>query len=106
MNQRQSQKNPPTGSDAPDAASSGFIGLGMMGMPMAANFLGAGHGVLGFDALADAAAELRTHARFTWAGSALDLASAAIFAISSRGVGTSAAGRAPGAVARAGLGLR
>lgn len=57
--------------------SIGFIGLGMMGVPMAANLLKAGHAVLGFDMRADAAATLRGDARFTFAASALDVAGAA-----------------------------
>ncbi len=55
----------------------GFIGLGKMGVPMAANLLAAGHKVLGFDASPNAAAALRSHERFTWASSALELAGAA-----------------------------
>ena len=54
----------------------GFIGLGQMGVPMAANLLAAGHAVLGFDANPDAAPSLRAQERFTWANGALELASA------------------------------
>ena len=43
----------------------GFIGLGKMGLPMAANLLKAGHSVAGFDVSADAGATLAAEARFT-----------------------------------------
>ena len=47
------------------SASICFIGLGMMGVPMATNLLVAGHAVLGFDTQPEAAATLAAHASFT-----------------------------------------
>ena len=55
----------------------GFIGLGMMGVPMAANLLAAGHAVRGFDKQADAGAALRAHPAFSSAPSALEIAGSA-----------------------------
>ena len=58
------------------ATSIGFIGLGMMGVPMASNLLAAGHAVLGFDTQPEAAATLAAHSSFTRAASALEVAGA------------------------------
>ena len=52
----------------------GFIGLGKMGLPMAANLLKAGYGVNGFDVSANAGAELQTQSGFARAASAQDAA--------------------------------
>ena len=55
----------------------GFIGLGQMGVPMAANLLAAGHTVLAFDKQAAAGTPLRTNPAFSTAASALDIAATA-----------------------------
>lgn len=55
----------------------GFIGLGQMGAPMAANLLAAGHAVLAFDKQAGAGAALRTNPAFSVAANAQDIAAAA-----------------------------
>lgn len=52
----------------------GFIGLGMMGVPMAANLLKAGHAVLGFDMRPEPSMALRSESRFSWGESAADVA--------------------------------
>ena len=54
--------------------SIGFIGLGKMGVPMAANLLAAGHAISGFDAHPDAGAALGAQAQFTRAPDALGVA--------------------------------
>ncbi len=58
------------------ATSIGFIGLGMMGVPMATNLLAAGHAVAGFDVQPNAGATLRDHASFTRVAAAHDIAGA------------------------------
>ena len=60
-----------------DQPQIGFIGLGKMGLPMAANLLKAGYGVTGFDVSANAGATLGTEARFTRAASATAAAQSA-----------------------------
>ena len=55
----------------------GFIGLGKMGVPMAANLLKAGYSVIGFDVSANAGEELQTQAYFARAATAQDAARAA-----------------------------
>ena len=52
----------------------GFIGLGKMGLPMAANLLKAGYRMNGFDVSANAGAELQTQSSFARAASAQDAA--------------------------------
>ena len=58
------------------ATTIGFIGLGKMGVPMAANLLAAGRTVTGFDVHPDAGAGLRNQAGYTRVASALDVAAA------------------------------
>ena len=53
----------------------GFIGLGQMGVPMAANLLKAGHSVLAFDKQAGAGAALHGNPAFSAAANAQDIAS-------------------------------
>ena len=53
----------------------GFIGLGQMGAPMAANLLQAGHAVLAFDKQTGAGAVLRAHPAFSVAANVHDIAS-------------------------------
>ena len=55
----------------------GFIGLGKMGLPMAANLLKAGYGVTGFDVSANAGAELQAQSGFVRAATAQDAAKSA-----------------------------
>ena len=55
----------------------GFIGLGQMGVPMAANLLKAGHSVLAFDKQAGAGAALHANPAFSAAANAQDIAAAA-----------------------------
>lgn len=55
----------------------GFIGLGKMGLPMAANLLKAGFSVAGFDVSANAGAELKVQSGFTRVGTAKDAAEGA-----------------------------
>ena len=55
----------------------GFIGLGKMGLPMAANLLKAGYRVNGFDVSANAGAELQAQSGFARAASAQDAARSA-----------------------------
>ncbi len=58
------------------ATTIGFIGLGKMGVPMAANLLAAGRTLTGFDIHPDAGASLRSHASYTRVASTLDVAAA------------------------------
>ena len=52
----------------------GFIGLGKMGFPMAANLLKAGYSVTGFDVSANAGTELQAQSGFARAATAQDTA--------------------------------
>lgn len=58
------------------ATTIGFIGLGKMGVPMAANLFAAGRTVTGFDVHPDAGASLRNQTGYTRVASALDVAAA------------------------------